>query len=184
MASDEKPAGTNFASSSVVVAALVAAGTSFFVNHEVPLHGLRPAMTEPQFHQSSTSQDIEARLWQDPFAAIAKTIDAPGTAERCGVNLGGTAAVSPASHCLSPLAKETDKAKLETTKVIAVTLPGAPYMEDGEVRRRTRYAVSSGLERAGFVPEDEHHLGYFQPRDLRSDFAESGALRMVRPYRL
>ncbi|WGJ16274.1 hypothetical protein QEV83_08555 [Methylocapsa sp. D3K7] len=164
MASDEKPAGTNFASSSVVVAALVAAGTSFFVNHEVPLHGLRPAMTESQFHQSSTSQDIEARLWQDPFAAIAKTIDAPGTAERCGVNLGGTAAVSPASHCLSPLAKETDKAKLETTQVIAVTLPGAPYMEDGEVRRRTRYAVSSGLERAGFVPEDEHHLGYFQPR--------------------
>ena len=165
MASDEKPAGTNFASSSVVVAALVAAGTSFFVNHEAPLHGLRPAMTEPQFHQSSTSQDIEARLWQDPFAAIAKTIDAPGTAERCGVNLGGTAAVSPASHCLSPLVKETDKAKLETTQVIAVTLPGAPYMEDGEVRRRTRYAVSSGLERAGFVPEDEHHLGYFQPRD-------------------
>ena len=45
-----------------------------------------------------------------------------------------------------------------------MTLPGAPYMEDGEVRRRTRYAVSSGLERAGFVPEDEHHLGYFQPR--------------------
>lgn len=166
MASDDKPAGTNFASGSVVVAALVAAGTSFFVNHEAPLHGLRPAMTEPQFHQSSTSQDIEARLWQDPFSAIAKTIEnAPGTSERCGVNLGGTAAALPASHCLSPLAKETDKAKLESTKVIAVTLPGAPYMEDGEVRRRTRYAVSSGLERAGFVPEDEHHLGYFQPRD-------------------
>jgi hypothetical protein len=166
MASEDKQAGTNFASGSVVVAALVAAGTSFFVNHEAPLHGLRPAMTEPQFHQSSTSQDIEARLWQDPFSAIAKTIEnAPGTSERCGVNLGGTAAASPASHCLSPLVKETDKAKLETTKVIAVTLPGAPYMEDGEVRRRTRYAVSSGLERAGFVPEDEHHLGYFQPRD-------------------
>ena len=52
MASDEKPAETNLASSSVVVAALVAAGTTFFVNHEAPLHGLRPAMTEPQFHQS------------------------------------------------------------------------------------------------------------------------------------
>jgi hypothetical protein len=38
-------------------------------------------------------------------------------------------------------------------------------VEDGEVRRRTRYAVLSGLERTGFVPEDAHHLGYFRPQD-------------------
>ena len=88
MASDGKQPGTNFASGGVVMAALVAAGTSYFVSHEAPLQGLRPAMTEPQFHQAASSQDIEARLWQDPFAAVAKTIEKaePGKSERCGEN--------------------------------------------------------------------------------------------------
>src|SRR5262249_42737261 len=48
------------------------------------------------------------------------------------------------------------------TLAIAVMIPGAPYAEDSEVRRRTRYAVLSSLERTGFVPKDEHHLGYFR----------------------
>jgi hypothetical protein len=68
------------------------------------------------------------------------------------------------SHCDSPLARVGD-ATLARTLVVAVTMPGAPYAEDGEVRRRTRYAVSSSLERAGYVPRDEHHLGYFRPQD-------------------
>lgn len=173
MASDGKQPGANLASGSVVMAALVAAGTSYFVSHEASLQGSRPAMTEPQFHQAASSQDIEARLWQDPFAAVAKAIEKAGLgkSERCGETSDGASRAQSASHCVSPLAK-VDDATLEKTQVVAVTMPGAPYAEDGEVRRRTRYAVSSSLERAGFAPRDEHHLGYFRPQDQNVQLPE------------
>ncbi len=45
MASDDKQPGTKLASNSVVLAALVAAGSTYFVNHEAPLQGSRPAMS-------------------------------------------------------------------------------------------------------------------------------------------
>jgi hypothetical protein len=38
---------------------------------------------------------------------------------------------------------------------------GAPYPEDDEQRRRSRYSVLAGLERAGFAPKDARHIGYF-----------------------
>ena len=45
--------------------------------------------------------------------------------------------------------------------MLGITVPGAPYPEDVERRRRTRYAVLAGLEQAGFGPEDRRHIGYF-----------------------
>ena len=166
MANDQS--SPTLASGTIIVAGLAVAG-SLFVAHDVPLQGSRPAMSESQFHQSATSQDIEARLWQDPFAAVAKVIETaekakPGKPANCSNDLAGATLSELPTHCKPPLA-EKDPLALETTQVIGVTMPGAPYAEDGEVRRRTRYAVSSSLERAGFVPEDEHHLGYFRPQD-------------------
>jgi hypothetical protein len=166
MANDQS--SPTLASGTIIVAGLAVAG-SLFVAHDVPLQGSRPAMSESQFHQSATSQDIEARLWQDPFAAVAKVIETAEKArsskpENCSNDLAGATLAELPSHCKPPLA-EKDPLALGTTQVIGVTMPGAPYAEDGEVRRRTRYAVSSSLERAGFVPEDEHHLGYFRPQD-------------------
>jgi hypothetical protein len=64
MANDDKQTGANLASSGVVLAALAVAGTSYLVGHEAPLRGSRPAMTEPQFHQSVTGQDIDAQSSQ------------------------------------------------------------------------------------------------------------------------
>lgn len=58
--------------------------------------------------------------------------------------------------CNSPLT-ENDK----ETLVLGVTASGAPFSEDAEQRRRTRYAVLAGLERAGFVPRDARRIGYF-----------------------
>ena len=45
--------------------------------------------------------------------------------------------------------------------MLGVTVPGLPYQEDAERRRRTRYVVLAGLERAGFVPKDARHIDYF-----------------------
>ena len=45
--------------------------------------------------------------------------------------------------------------------VLGVMMSDAPYAEDSEHRRRTRYAVLAGLERKGFAPKDARHLTYF-----------------------
>ncbi len=112
-------------------------------------------MTEPSIHEQAAAQQqkIDARLWQDPFAAAAKALDKSGKGEleqRC-IN-----EPSDDSACNSPLTK-----KDKETLVIGVSVSGAPYFEDAEHRRRTRYAVLAGLERHGFAPSDARHIGYF-----------------------
>jgi hypothetical protein len=107
MANDDKQTGANLACSGVVLAAVAVAGTTYLVGPEAPLRGSRPAMTEPQFHQSVTDQDVDARLWQDPFAAITKTIEKtpPDKSEHYEVAApGGATAAATATHCLTPLA--------------------------------------------------------------------------------
>ncbi|HUB65140.1 MAG TPA: hypothetical protein VL996_12000 [Methylocella sp.] len=136
-----------------MVAALAAMGLYYF-HREAPLVDTRPAETAAGIHEQVTPQTIVARLWQDPFEAIEKTQDKLGklaiARQQCEEHS------SPQDPCKSPL-EEAD----EGTLVLGVTVPGPPYQEDAERRRRTRYAVLAGLEQAGFVPKDARHLGYF-----------------------
>jgi hypothetical protein len=150
MANDEKP-GTNLASGSVIFVALVSTGLYFF-HREAPLVDMRP-ITDARLEEQQAPQEIEARLWQDPIGAVEKFRDRSGTPEaeqKC------QASPSPeVPPCQLPLDKN------EKTLVLGITVPGAPYPEDVERRRRTRYAVLAGLERAGFAPKDRRHIGYF-----------------------
>jgi len=158
MGDDQKQSPTNLASNGFIVAALVATGAYYFVNHDAPLQGLRPPVTEAQIHEKADTQDIDARLWQDPFAAVAKSLDQsdPSKAEQlCEEKLDDR-------RCASPL-EEASKQPSKNTLVIGVTMSGAPYAEDSEARRRIRYAVLAGLDRAGFAPTDAQHIGYFAP---------------------
>jgi hypothetical protein len=52
-------------------------------------------------------------------------------------------------------------ARPERTPLIGVDLPGDPYPEAVETRRRLRYAVLSALHVAKYVPVDNRHIGYF-----------------------
>jgi hypothetical protein len=110
-------------------------------------------VTVASTHEQSAQQTIDARLWQDPFEAVDNALDKPGKRDpeqQCPKN------PSNDSPCKLPL-KEGDK----ETLVLGVTVSGAPYFEDAEQRRRTRYAVLAGLERARFVPRDARHINYF-----------------------
>ena len=51
--------------------------------------------------------------------------------------------------------------QLEQLQVLAVMIPGGPYVEDVERRIRSRRAVTEGLGVAGYAPEREHEIGYF-----------------------
>ncbi|MGH7065434.1 MAG: hypothetical protein ACREET_15270, partial [Stellaceae bacterium] len=131
--------------------AAVAAVGAFYVTWQNPaLVSTRPTDAEHQGHAISAGQDIDARLWQDPFDAVARNVEA-----------AGNRSPPPGNGSL------TDKAEIaEDDLAIAVTLPGAPYPEIAETRRRLRYAVLAALHVAGFMPADEGHIGY-----LRTDLS-------------
>jgi hypothetical protein len=137
--SSQTPAGSSFL---VAVAALTGA---YFFYKDAPLQGARPQGTEAQLDAQSSSERVNARVWQDPFDAVYSALrhrkegQAPARL-RCRSN---------------PPDEDTD----EQFSVIGVMAPGGAYAELSEVRRRIRYAVLSGLERKGFVADVADHLG-------------------------
>lgn len=91
-------------------------------------------------------EDVQARLWQDPFAAVIKH-------ERN---------IKPNSiqHGIVSLAKQIMNKSKDSIVVLGVMVPGDPYAEDTESRTRYRYAVLSALGELEYVPEDSEHIGY------------------------
>jgi hypothetical protein len=151
MANEDK-SGTNLTSVSVVFVALASTGFYFF-HREAPLVDMRP-IAEARLEERAAPQGVEARLWQDPIGAVDRSREKSGVREdeqRCKEHPDLKAA-----PCTLPL-----EAVGKNTLVLGVTVPGGPYPEDVERRRRTRYAVLAGLHRAGFVPDDRRHIGYF-----------------------
>lgn len=139
---DEKPSG-NWGSSFVVLA--FAAVSAFYVALQpTPLVSSRPTDRQYDVHEiQGTAQDVDARLWQDPFAAVIQAAQ-----ER------------PDPHGRH----EITNYQLPTgeTLLIGATLPGAPYPEAAETRRRLRYAILAALHTEGYLPTDEKHLGYLR----------------------
>jgi len=139
----------------LVVVALLALGA--FVISKAPLETSRPPLSETRLERNEAAQDVNARLWQDPFGAVDKA------REQTLKQDGGLKADQ--SHTKSRFAKELqNQIKLGGdggVVVMAVMVSGGPYAEQVEGRRRTRYAVLAGLKARGFVPVDGEHLGYF-----------------------
>lgn len=116
----------------------------------VPLDVKRPGVTAPLGYQESGLQDVDARLWEDPFAAVARAGDAKG---------------APDDRRMLPKVcerlRERIKGKVKLV-VLGVTVSKAPYADGEEQRRRIRYAVVSALNVSHYVPENAEHLGYMR----------------------
>jgi hypothetical protein len=111
-----------------------------------PLVSSRPTDLGPELHGVQSPQDVDARLWQDPFGAVKQYTDEKRNTESKS-NL----------HSIDYFRKVVDK----QTLLLGVTLSGAPYPEVAENRRRLRYAVLAGLHVSNYIPEDAKHIGYF-----------------------
>jgi hypothetical protein len=150
---EPKQSSSNIGSNGVVWLLLAAAGT-YFVVHSTPLEGTRPPATESFLREQPSTQDVESRLWQDPFAAVADKLARSSEFKR--------------ENCEKPELKDHCDSPLSTARemplVMIASVSGAPYSEDNEYRRRLRYAILAGLSRRGFVPRDPEHLGFFWPR--------------------
>jgi len=119
-----------------------------------------PEIIESTLHEG---EDVQARLWQDPFLAV--TNQRHDTASDSHGH--GTASDSH-GHDITDLAKQINDQDGNEIVVLGVMVDGGPYAENVESRTRYRYAVLSALGELDYVPEDSEHIGYL--KDLR--FAE------------
>ncbi|MFO1433800.1 MAG: hypothetical protein U1F76_27510 [Candidatus Competibacteraceae bacterium] len=127
------------------------------VFNQLPIEILRPKGAEMKSLEVKAPQDVEARLWQDPFSA-AKNSSESEKKENI-----------PQTHVKEE--HEIEALKNDITKhltgdkivtVLGVMVNAGPYAEYAESRRRMRYAVLAGLANENYVPEDGEHIGYIQ----------------------
>ncbi|MFO1417736.1 MAG: hypothetical protein U1E83_03620 [Methylotetracoccus sp.] len=129
--------------------------TALFVQ-QLPLSGRRPAADKDR--PAPLGIKVDARLWADPFDAPRRDSLSSDPHVTGLADFGGQIA-----------AHVTDPTGSRPVVFLGVMLDGGPYAENVESRRRTRYAVISGLSVSGYEPEDPEHLRY---------------LRFPDPYRL
>jgi hypothetical protein len=128
---------------------------SGIVVKSVPLESRRPVDPERVKFSHAGRQDVEARLWQDPFAAMLH-IKGRSPEDRCKEAIEDRAHHPGALH--KSIANRTFRE--HAVSVLPVMVPGGPYFEDSEARRRSRYAVVSALLQSGWTPSSEDKLGY------------------------
>lgn len=138
---------------------------------QIPFSSSRPGLADRVTTAVESHQDVEARLWQDPFGAADQ--------HRRDVKVyppGHRSAGAPqdAHHELAAFLASIPHARRIT--VMPVLVPGGPYTEDAEQRRRARYAVLAAIHVSGrnMMSLDDRHIGYL-------DFDRSGLPRML-PY--
>lgn len=149
------------------------------------LKTFRPPPPEAFPRETLALEDVDARLWQDPFAAVH------AHSEESHAFGGGppefeTPTPPSLRHQLETLAREIEKLASELIErdsqgaareradqltpmagqtdpdlvIMPVMVPGGSYTEDTETRRRIRHGVVSGLGRKGFEPDRAEHIGY------------------------
>ncbi|MGY6276322.1 hypothetical protein [Methylomonas sp. MgM2] len=144
----------------------------FVFTYSLPYRDQRPAVGQPLKIAYDAVQDVDARLWQDPFVAISHLGDSPrtettfhaigekGDSFRLELVDSGSAAKRQGA---AKLYKGDFVAAGDPVSIIVVTLSGSPYQDAAEQRMRWRYAILSALANQDIVPMDEQHIGYFEP---------------------
>ena len=138
------------------------------IAHQTTLETSRPEQTERSSGHYYGVQDIDARLWQDPMAAVAAFRDnelkSRKQEPRSEISIDQTHDIK------ANLIREQiwniypgqygEDNNCAPIKIMAVMTPGSPFEEDSETRRRTRYAVASALIKTGSVPDSNDTIGY------------------------
>jgi hypothetical protein len=152
----------------LVVLALLAGG--LFVKYP-SLESARPIDADRTKPAVAGHQDVEARLWQDPLAAIEREVSSRSATKKqllVEISDSGNAIrtslsekrADDTSHTIDTIRDDIKKRKKSIT-ILAVTVPGGSFDAGAEWRRRARFAVVSALYAQAYVPEQSDALGYF-----------------------
>ncbi len=161
MDNESKTGSGGFPSNGIIAIVVVVAGVLFV--REAPLETTRLPVNEAHVVQHHSMQDVDARLWQDPLTAVAKYRAEARKEEP--KKLEDDDNLHSAKGLLEEVAKQSKGGR--HVEVLAVMLPGGPYSENVESRRRGRYAVLAALNASRLSPDDTEHLGYFLPDSTR-----------------
>jgi len=210
MDDDQKGGKTSVVSIPILLLISALAGSLFL--GPSPLITSRPEGTKRNMSGTLGTQDVEARLWQDPFEALdlagvtasrAQDVDT-AVSESPKRILKGTVSI-PYDHDIKQLTRQIevryqgwnpevtgyDNVKIPLSKEVRVILAmvsGGPYAEDIESRIRSRVALMAALGTAGYRSEDEDQIGYVtadwpvQLRDQSGSLTPEGWSKLIVPY--
>lgn len=168
---------------------------------KVPLKSSRPSGNGTDLNGTTSELKAHARLWEDPFAAVQKDLEAR---KQNGLLLTGEGKVNlsvvekgPAQSLtgevkVSSLLKSTQNDGLavlqkkirdvvkrgEQITALLVMTRGGSYVDDSESRIRDRFAVEAALEVGCFKPEKTQFLSYF----IGNFKTDSGLRSFATPY--
>lgn len=210
MDDDKKGAKTSVASIPILLLISALAGSLFL--GPSPLITSRPEGTKRNMTGTLGTQDVEARLWQDPFEALELAGVTTSRAQDVNVFVGknpeltlkGTVSI-PYDHDIKQLTRQIEvryegwnpeitgyEPKISFNKQVQVILAmvsGGPYAEDIESRIRSRVALMAALGTAGYRSDDEDQIGYVTadwPLQLIRDHSDSltpeGWSKLIMPY--
>jgi hypothetical protein len=181
---DEEKKGGRTSTVSIPVLLLISALAGTLFLGPSGLIPSRPEGTKRNMTGTLGTQDVEARLWQDPFEALELAgvtaqrkqdvdVAVPGALK---LTWKATASVGD-DHGIEQLARQINAhylgwnpeatgypertiALTKQVEVILAMVSGGPYPEDVESRIRSRVAVIAALGSAGYRSEDEEQIGY------------------------
>jgi hypothetical protein len=125
---------------------------------ESPLVSSRPALETSATR--AQGDRVPARLWQDPFDAIADYPAYPGDVSSVDERSSDQPEVETA--VARRVSRDTNAV------VLVVTVSGGSLPDDIESRRRTRYAVVSALGASGYSPDDNSAIRVAPIDDART----------------
>lgn len=159
---------STFSLATTVTLALAVAAMVLVKN---PLQSSRPPGIGTGLQQAADELSVRARLWEDPFAAVEKEVNAQKpTALQVvtdGKQIGQvTVTVSLRSsdahnNGLKRLSGKIEEARNERVLTLVVMTGGGTSVEAVEERIRDRYAVGAALEVGCFAPDKAESLSYF-----------------------
>lgn len=157
-----------------------------------PFDALRPA--EKARAQAPLDPDLEinARLWEDPFAALRRY--EMERSERCERERKGTQQLDgdcgqqgpklrESRYLLKRLDADHDH-QIDDTLVVLALMPGADFVGAEEARRRIRYATLAGLLAQDYVPDNAERLSLLEFDLFGNDGKANGSTGYRVPYEL
>jgi len=126
------------------------------LENQLSLQGSRPVLKSKIHHQHLDEEDVDARLWQDPFQAVDQAIE---HIEKEHPN-------EPRRDRWPEFQRSLQqKYKSDPVTILGVMVSSGPNFVDAENRIRTRYAVVSGLASSGYRPVTSEYIGYLEGKD-------------------
>lgn len=158
-AGDQKPTPVPWPATFVALTAL--AGGYYLL--PAALTSSRPSPGVLRRHATTGAEEVDARLWQDPFAAVHVHLKQMRDQETPGED----SHLHTVEHFQHELQKRLEEREVGEgvgqggVLLLPVMLSAGPYAEDVENRLRLRYALLAALQSQGYFPFDNEHIGYF-----------------------